>query len=355
MSTLTTLIPAYKPDYLGELFVSLARQSFRDFQVIVSDDSPEQQITRLIRDGHFGDAARRLHLTVLRGPGNARRNHERLVDAWAGQSPLVHLLMDDDLLFPDFYKTHVAAHAAGRFAASVTPRWLSHADGRPAWTLPLPDFIENSPEHRVVVSPEHLFQSTLPSCSNWLGELSNIVLSADAARCFPRPPADGLNYYGLMDISALLTACQAQPLVFVRETQGVFRQHAEQTTRNTGSHGHRVAMLVWASMALHGWAEGRITSQQALQAVSLTVQRCLHLYGETDAVMNQFFALVQGATGGLPGLHASFTRFWLALLASHPATTPAAPVSGAAAAVPSAAPGPDRAANDSPVSTAAAA
>ena len=321
---LTTLIPAYKPDHLGEVFACLQRQSWKDFRVILSDDSPDAQITRLIRDGRFGRLQEQLHLTVVRGPGNARRNHERLIDLWAGQTPLVHLLMDDDLVFPDFYRTHLAAHAAGEIGASITPRWLSHADGRPAWTLPLPEFITTSPLHQITLTPEQLFQSTLPSGSNWLGELSHIVLSAAAAQRFPRPPQDRLNYYGLMDISALLEAGSHQPLVFIREYQGVFRQHGEQNTRSLGSHGHRVAMLVWAAMALHAWTEGRLSASQTVQAVGTAVQRCLALYGETDAVMSRFYALVSGCHG-LAALHGEFSRFWLELLASHPSTAPASP------------------------------
>lgn len=330
---LTTLIPAYKPDHLGEVFACLQRQSWQDFRVIVSDDSPDAQITRLIRDGRFGRLHEHLHLTVVRGPGNARRNHERLIDLWAGQTPLVHLLMDDDIVFPDFYRTHLAAHAAADIGASITPRWLSHADGRPAWTLPLPEFITTSPLHHITLTPEQLFQSTLPSGSNWLGELSHIVLSASAAQRFPRPPQGCLNYYGLMDISALLEAGSHQPLVFIRDYQGVFRQHGEQNTRSRGSHGHRVAMLVWAAMALHAWTEGRLSASQTVQAVSTAVQRCLALYGETDEVMNRFYALVSGCHG-LAALHGEFSRFWLALLASHPSTSPAE--AAAAPAVPGA-------------------
>ncbi|TDM08991.1 MAG: hypothetical protein C4K60_06435 [Ideonella sp. MAG2] len=321
MPLITTLIPAYKKDFLGEVFAGLARQSFKDFQVILSDDSPQAEITRLIRDGHYGPAVRQLQLTVVRGPCNARRNHECLLERWAGQTPLVHFHLDDDLIYPEFYRQHVEAHATGRFSVSITPRWLGPATGKPSWSLPLPDFIEASPLHRVVVDADTLIRSTVPKGENWVGELNNLVFAADAMARYPYPPSDGLSYYGLMDIGAVIEAVKLAPAVFIRDYQSFFRQHDEQSTRSVGTHSHRIAMLVWAAMALHAWQEQRLSGQEAVQGVSLTVRRCLALYGEGDPVMDTFYRLVQQHGASLPQLHQAFTQFWLTLLASHPSTS----------------------------------
>jgi hypothetical protein len=325
MPLITTLIPAYKKDFLAEVFAGLARQSFKDFQVIVSDDSPQAEITRLIGDGHYGAAMQQLQVTTVRGPCNARRNHERLIDLWAGQTPLVHFHLDDDLIYPEFYRQHVEAHATGRYSVSITPRWLGPATGKPVWTLPLPDFIEASPLHRVPVDADQMFRSTVPQGENWVGELNNLVFSADAALNFPRPPAGGLSYYGLMDISAVLEAVKLAPAIFVRDHQSLFRQHDEQNTRSVGTHGHRVCMLVWAAMALHAWQEQRLSAPEAVRGVSLAVRRCLALYGEGDPVMDTLYRLVQQHGASLPQLHQAFTAFWLSLLASHPSTTATPP------------------------------
>jgi hypothetical protein len=323
MTLLTTLIPAYKPDYLGEVFLGLRRQSLRDFRVILSDDSPGGQITEMIRDGRFGPLASELNLLVVRGPGNARRNHEQLLERWAGQTALVHFHLDDDVIFPDFYRAHAQAHAAQPIAASVSQRWLSQTNSLPAWDLPLPAFVDDSPLRKVLVSPEELFASTVASCENWLGEFSNTVFSAAGAAHYPSAPADRLSYYGLLDIGALLAAGQHLPLAFLRDHLGVFRQHAQQTTHTVRAHGHRVAMLAWATYALQAWSEQRISAQQTVNAIGITVKRCLDLYGEDDPVMNRFYDLVQTEGRSLPGLHRAYTGFWLKLLASHPATAAA--------------------------------
>ena len=49
MATITTLIPAYKKEFLGEVFLGLRRQSFKDFRIVLSDDSPGDEISSLIR------------------------------------------------------------------------------------------------------------------------------------------------------------------------------------------------------------------------------------------------------------------------------------------------------------------
>lgn len=323
MTLLTTLIPAYKPDHLGDTLESLRRQSLRDFRVVISDDSPGGAITEMIRDGRWRAATGALDLLVVRGPGGARRNHQRLLDVWDGSTPLVHLLMDDDVVYPGFYQAHVQALAGGDYGLSSSARWFSQGDATPAWQAPLPDFVTSSPLHAVPVTAPQLFASVVVPCTNWVGELSNMVWTAKGIAHFPRPPVRGLSFYGMNDISPVLEAAAERPMVFLRDHLGVFRQHGQQTTREIGTHCHRVAMLVWAAAGLHAWAQDCIDDAGALHAIATTVKRCLNLYPETDTVMNEFFALVQRTGGdGLAALHAAFTPWWLALLHGHPNTAP---------------------------------
>lgn len=323
MTLLTTLIPAYKPEHLGDTLESLRRQSLRDFRVVISDDSPGGAITEMIRDGRWRAATDTLDLLVVRGPGNARLNHQRLLDLWDGSSALVHLLMDDDVIFPSFYETHVRALGRGDFALSASARWFSQVNATPASAPPLPAFINESPLHEVPVHADQLYQSVVVPCNNWVGELSNMLWTARGIANYPRPPVRGLNYYGLLDIGSVLHAVEDLPMVFVREHLGVFRQHGNQTTHSVGQHCHRVAMLMWAAAALHAWDQGHIDAAGALHAIGTTVRRCLQVYPETDPVMNAFYHRVQnGGRQGIAGVHAAFTPWWLSLLHGHRATEP---------------------------------
>ena len=322
MSLLTTLIPAYKKDYLAELFLGLRHQRFKDFRVILSDDSPGAEITAMIRDGQFQTLLAGLDVLVVRGPQNARLNHQALLDLWRGQTPLVHFHLDDDVIYPDFYQAHVDAHAGRRVAATISRRWLSASDGRPALSVPLPAFMATDERRVVEFGAEELFATTVAACENWLGELSNLVFCADGARHYPQPSAHGLNYYGLLDIGFLLEASRHMPLACVREHLGVFRQHAQQTTHNRRSHGARIAFLAWIAYALAAWQEGRIDAAQAVNAIALASHRALqHLVD--DEVVLEYLALLERHSNDLDALCAAFTGFWHRLLASQPATRPA--------------------------------
>ncbi len=321
MTQITTLIPAYKKEYLGELFVALHRQSFKDFKVILSDDSPGGVITDMIKQGHFGRLTSDLNLRVVRGPQNARRNHEQLLDLWDGQTPLVHFNLDDDIIYPDFYRNHVVAHNAAPCCATVSQRWLSLEDSVPAYSMKLPDFVQDFPGHVFQLTTEELFVSTVGSCDNWLGELSNMVMSAEGARLYPRPPVDDLSYYGLLDIGFLLNAAQTLPVTFIRESLGVFRQNKQQTTHATHTHGGRVGHLVWVAYALAAWRDGYLRPEQAMHAINIATQRIDYHFSK-DPIVAEYFRIGETQTGSLESFYSAFRDYWLRLLASHPGTSP---------------------------------
>lgn len=68
MTTITTLIPAYRPDYLGEVFLGLKTQHLRDFRVVLSDDSPGGAITDAIRRGVWDALIDGFEMVVVPGP-----------------------------------------------------------------------------------------------------------------------------------------------------------------------------------------------------------------------------------------------------------------------------------------------
>lgn len=321
MSHIATLIPAYKPDFLVELFAGLRSQTFKNFHVILSDDSPDGAITSMLRAGRFDPLIKDLDLLVVRGPRSMLKNHQHLLDVWAQSTPLVHLLMDDDVIYPGFYREHAALHTRHALAASVSLRWLTGIDGAPFATLPLPDFVEASEQRTIEVGTEQLFASTVARCENWLGELSNMVLSARAAGCFPRPPADGVSYFGLPDIGTLLNAATHAPIMVLRDHLGGFRQHAGQTTANTQSINLKVAFLAWVAFALKARQDGHIDAAATVRAVAIATQRCLHHYA-TDPLMQGYFQIVRNDLADLLRFEAAFAAFWRALLHACPDTRP---------------------------------
>lgn len=315
MTLLTTLIPAYKPDYLEETFLGLATQTHTDFRVIVSDDSPGGAVTELIRSGRLDPLIGRLNMTVIQGPRKGSMNNIRHgIAQWGESTPLLHVQLDDDVIYPDFYREHLRAHAAAATGASVSLRWITRTDGRPGATLPVPAFIDQAAQRTVLVPAQALFQSTVPQCENWMGELTNVVLSVAGARKLAASEMAGWSYYGLGDIGVLLDIARDTPVAFIRDHLSGFRQSPQQTSANTASVPLRCGFLAWIALALAAWSEQRVTDEQVLHAMATTLERCHRVYGK-DPSMKDFYLLVSRYTD-LPRFRDDFAAYWSALLTS---------------------------------------
>lgn len=312
--TLVTLIPAYKADYLGELFLGLATQSFKDFRVVVSDDSPGGEITELLKSRVLEPLLRNLDVVVVQGPRRGSVSNVRhLVEGFARHGQLVHLLMDDDLVYPDFYRAHVQAHARGTVGASVSQRWLTAADGRPGASLPLPGFLDQLADRTVFLDAEAMFASTAALAQNWLGEFSNTVLSQGAAARLLRTEIEGLSYFGLGDIGVLLDISRLAPIAFIRDHLGGFRQHPNQTTHARQSFALKCGYIAWIALALGGRRAGRLGDAQTLGALATSIGRCVAQLG-SDPALAELFARAATIGTDLPAFDRWFEGWWARLL-----------------------------------------
>jgi hypothetical protein len=327
MAVLTTLIPARKSAYLGELFAGLQTQTLRDFRVVLSDDSPNGEITELLQTDRFRPMLQGLELRVVQGPrAGSFRNVQHLLAGWGHETPLVHLHMDDDVLYPEFYRAHALAHARHAPGASVSQRWVTSVAGRPAAVLPLPAFVHESNERVLKVDADRLFATTAAHCENWLGECTNTVLSAEGVRRLQGGRMHGLSYYGLGDIGVLLDVSRHAPIAFIRDHLSGFRSHPQQATAQTRSLGLKCGYLAWAALALAGWRDGRLSAEQTVQALTITLQRCVRQYGADDEHINGFFAVVAEHASDLSSFEAAFRAYWNGLLAlTGEVDAPAAP------------------------------
>jgi hypothetical protein len=312
--TLVTLIPAYKPDYLGELFLGLATQSFKDFRVVVSDDSPGGAITQLMKSRLLEPLLRSLDVVVVQGPRRGSVSNVRhLIEGFARHGRLVHLLMDDDLVYPDFYRAHVQAHARGTVGASVSQRWLTAADGRPGASLPLPGFLDQLADRTVYLDGEAMFASTAALAQNWLGEFSNAVLSQGAAARLARTEIQGLSYFGLADIGVLLDTSRVAPIAFIRDHLGGFRSHPGQTTHATQSFALKCGYVAWIALALAGRRAGLLSDSQTLSALATSIGRCVAQLG-SDPALAELFTMAATIGADLKEFDRWFEGWWSRLL-----------------------------------------
>lgn len=314
MTALITLIPAYKVEHLGDLLLGLRTQSFTDFRVVLSDDSPDGVITERIRSGAFDALIDKLDLAVIQGPRHGSlKNVQHLLKHCDTETALVHLHMDDDVIYPDFYRQHAMAHASATLAASVSQRWLTAPDGRPVSALPLPALVDEQPHRVLAVGPDALFATTIPTCQNWLGEFSNTVLSQAAVRRLTTARLGGLSYYGLADIGILLDASREAPIGFLRDHLSGFRSHPRQSTAQAQSHGLMCGYLAWVALALGAHREKLIDERQLQSALAVTTRNLMDRYGAT-ATLAEYFAMAQRHATVPAAMLAPFTAYWHGLL-----------------------------------------
>jgi hypothetical protein len=317
MTLLTTLIPAYKSEHLADLFLGLRTQSWTGFRVVLSDDSPGGTITDQIRRGRFDALIDRLDITVVQGPRRGSfKNVQHLLSHWNLQTPLVHLHMDDDVIYPEFYRQHVMAHGSMPLGASVSQRWLTGPDGRPVAALPLPEVVEQQPHRVLSLGAEALFATTVPSCQNWLGEFSNTVLSQSAAQRLLDARLGGLSYYGLADIGVLLDVSLQLPIAFLRDHLSGFRSHPQQNTAQVQSTTLKCGYLAWAALALGAHSVDRIDERQLQSALSITARNCLERYAQ-DPAMAELFAMLHAHAARPAAMRPAFGDYWNRLLQTH--------------------------------------
>lgn len=196
----------------------------------------------------------------------------------------------------------------------MSARWVTRSDGRPAAELPLPQFIETSPRRVVEVDAATLYASTVAVCKNWLGEMSNMVLSRAAATAFGLGALDGISYYGLGDVGVLLDVVRTAPIAFIRDHLSGFRSSSQQRTHDTQSFALKCGFLAWVALALAAHRQGRIEASQVRDVLATIVKRASSLY-PTDTLMGEFFGLAEGYTASPTTFGVRFLDYWSRILA----------------------------------------
>lgn len=311
----TTLVPAFKPQYLEALLAALQAQTLKPVRVVISDDSPDGAFVERLSAPGMEALRQALGLEVVRGPRQGPwANMQQLMRLYGGRTPLFHMLFDDDLPYPSFYARHAEMHQRHGPQAVVSRRWYAREDGQPIGDLPVPAAIDAHPERALALPAPLLFQHTVATATNWLGEFSNATFTADMLPFFDLPQLAGLPLYGLEDISAFLAAAQQRPLVYLNEHLGYFRISPTQNSRQPLAPTFKRGVLAWIPLALAGRRLGQLDAEAARGIMAGAAHGALQRYAqETD---------LAGVVATLPALMAggeaaeeAFVQAWQAYLA----------------------------------------
>jgi hypothetical protein len=305
----TTLIPAFKPQFLPQLVKALKHQTLRPARVIISDDNPEQPFVSALRGFDDTPLGRELKITVVPGPRQGFiKNIRHLLDVWAEKTELFHILCDDDLIYPEFYSWHVAAQNAG-FRCTVSRRWAADELGQPTSILHEPNEIRSAAQVLVSVSAQQLIPSVIQAANNWLGEVSNVVMHRDLARLYRDLTFEGIAYDGLDDIGTVLRASTLQPIGLITHFLGAFRQHAEQNTANQMRRIIKLGHVAWIALALASERAGYVTHEQAQQCITSISHHTLLKYAD-EPDMRELCAAIALISRGETGAVEQFLDCW---------------------------------------------
>ena len=314
---LVTLIPAYKTKYIGELLMALAVQTRPADLILISDDSPGGEFARALESPAYAGLRAALPIAVHQGPRNgAYENFKALIALWAERSEFVHLLLDDDLLYPEFYEQHLAGHGRGRFSCSISARWTAAENGLPIRGMPVPPAVKADPARLLALDAGVMFTTTVPECKNWFGEFSNCILTRETAPLLLKPEFEGVSYAGLWDLGAFLAASLVAPVLYIQERLGAFRTGGEGHSAQLMGKHMKAAHLGYSALALGGKRLGQLSAEQARRCYTGIAPALVQRYGGQED-MQVFAQLLFRMAAGEDAAEAEFLEQWNRFLASH--------------------------------------
>jgi hypothetical protein len=235
-------------------------------------------------------------------------NVRHLLNVWGGQTELFHILCDDDLIYPDFYRWHIAAQGAG-FRCTVSRRWSTDELGQPISMLNEPNEVRSAAQALMGVSAQQLIPAVVTNANNWLGEVSNVVMHRDLADLYRDLKFDGIPYNGLDDIGSFLCASTRHPIGLITHFLGMFRQHGDQNTANQHRRIIKLGHVAWIALAIATERAGYLTREQAQRCIATVAPPTLAKYA-TDPDMGELCATITRLTRNEAGAEQAFLSAW---------------------------------------------
>jgi len=315
---ITTLIPAYKPKYVRELLACLRHQTLPSKRILISDDSPNGEFRQeLMSEAHQG-LRQRLNIEVIEGPRQgAYANVKHLIRQWNGSSELVHLLFDDDVIYPEFYQRHLVTHASAELSCSISRRWTANETGLPLVVgLPVPPQVAQHPNRLLMLDSDVVFMSTVAKCENWFGEFSNAVLRASSCELLLRPELGGVSYAGIWDLGFFVNASLHGPIGFIQDHLGFFRVGGSGNSADRNGPFMKGAFLGYTALAMGAHRLGRLSREQLL-ACYRVIGPSLQLDYAGQADMQEFLRILPALAREEPGAEERFILAWTEFQTTH--------------------------------------
>lgn len=254
MAQMTVGMPAYKTTFLVQAIASVLEQTFTDFELLISDDSPDGSVSDIVR--RFRDPRIRL----VQGPrAGLAANCAHVWDNAA--TDLLKFLCDDDLLFPTaladllgvLRKNQDYVFAFGR--RSIIDRY-----GR-VLRKPLGFLGDNW----VWFEPTALANNLVHEIDNDLAELSSLLIRRSVfqdATCLTRYA--GLPIRRLVDVAFMMNAAERGPSVATCQLVASVRDHPNRISARADAPDISAGLFEWEIFLRGGVQRGVVTADRAL-------------------------------------------------------------------------------------------
>lgn len=256
--SVSILIPAFRPTFLGQAISSVLAQGHEDFELIVSDDSGGDDILPVVE--RFRDPRIQYVRTAGRIGGK-----ENMRDLWKlAKYDLLKYLFDDDLLMPHALGELIAELDADPEASFVFGR--RHTVDERGRVL---DDTMGLSGPRARLDRQTVARILVGGIRNPIGEFSNILIN----RAGGAAEADIHSYYGLemhviSDVSFFLNATGRAPCVGVSRFVGSFRRHANQNSSPAFNPLFAIGVCEWELFIRGEYSGGALSKADALGAIA---------------------------------------------------------------------------------------
>jgi glycosyltransferase involved in cell wall biosynthesis len=263
-------IPVHNPDltYLRSLLDSLCRQSVRDVNVLISDDSVQSSLGELETE-----YAGSLSLQIRREPPGQGMVHNWNCAVTMGSAPYVVLMGQDDLLFDDALEVHLAElEPAAEVVASGSERMFVDAAGEPlVGGMRVNDrtrVYRRAPSYRL---KRHELTLLSLRNGNMLGEPSTVMFRRSA---FEEIGGYSLRYEHAVDVDFSLRLAAVGDVVYLARPLARFRKHeTSQTNRNIRSGTTSIERV----RLIEDYADaGGLSADERARCVAAAALHCLH-------------------------------------------------------------------------------
>ena len=247
----SVIIPTFnRPKYFQEALKSVLNQTYKNFEIFISDNSTNDDTENLMQD-------------YLQRYSNIKYFHHRNFNAHDNwnfarqynnpQAEFVNWLMDDDLFYPQKFEFMVEIFRNNPDVALVTSiRNIINEDGKVTGQMLKPVEI---PKKNSKINGEEAMKIVLKLMENYIGEPTTVLIRKKFLRnndlCWHE---DEKGYYPLNDI---LTWCQVLShgdlFYFYEQPLSAFRQHGDQSTH--WSETIATCEFAWAKIFKTAWEE----------------------------------------------------------------------------------------------------